>query len=420
MLNGSSEFGHPCLVDLTGCPAATTPLVRATRQGENTPYKEDLLQVIIDSNPAVLPVRDFLPTTSSVVSLGREIELSIGERTGYVDNLLITNEGWLVVVETKLWRNPQSTREVIAQILEYGMALGGIGIRSLEGLLKLPGGTSLREFLQDTPAGEHLIDDFEDVVERRLRRGEMLYLIASDAIRFSVERIADWLNKGGSAPFKFGLVELRFFDMPQGGVLVVPRTLLQTREISRHVVVVDVQGPGADHATVVVQDKSGDAAGHQPRTQRTVKTASTPMTAERLIAGVKDRFGQASSDTVERILQTLDATELETRPTATGLHYGVVCPPESAVFYPLLAVTVNGAWSHPPYAAIAILGADNYVQHKLRLNDVGLFYRPEEASDPSKRRHDLTVAYKSLAGAEERLAHAITLTANTLIQRVSS
>ena len=94
------------------------------------------------------------------------------------------------------------------------------------------------------PDGGSVVDDFEDALERYLRRGELLYLIVSDGIRNSVERITHWLNEGGSAPFKFGLVELRFFELGSGDMFVVPRTLLKTREVSRHVVVVDVQGLG--------------------------------------------------------------------------------------------------------------------------------------------------------------------------------
>ena len=77
-------------------------------------------------------------------SLGKEIEIDIGGgQLGYIDNLLVTNEGKLVIVETKLWRNPDSTREVVAQILQYGMALSALTVRALEAKVKLPVGQTM-------------------------------------------------------------------------------------------------------------------------------------------------------------------------------------------------------------------------------------------------------------------------------------
>ena len=57
-------------------------------------------------------------------SLGREVTVDLGNRLGRIDNLLVTNDGYLVIVETKLYRNPEGVREVIVQTLQYGMAVG--------------------------------------------------------------------------------------------------------------------------------------------------------------------------------------------------------------------------------------------------------------------------------------------------------
>ncbi|MFC6463355.1 hypothetical protein ACFP76_23215 [Paracoccus aerius] len=42
---------------------------------------------------------------------------------GRIDNLLLTPAGLPVVVECKLWRNPQARREVVGQVLEYAREL---------------------------------------------------------------------------------------------------------------------------------------------------------------------------------------------------------------------------------------------------------------------------------------------------------
>ncbi|QDB99297.1 hypothetical protein [Mesorhizobium sp. 8] len=38
-------------------------------------------------------------------------------RHGFIDNLCVTASGDIVVIETRLWRNPQMRREVVAQLI---------------------------------------------------------------------------------------------------------------------------------------------------------------------------------------------------------------------------------------------------------------------------------------------------------------
>ena len=51
--------------------------------------------------------------------MNREVSVS----SGSIDNLYITIDGQICVVETKLWRNPEAHRTVIAQIISYAKAL---------------------------------------------------------------------------------------------------------------------------------------------------------------------------------------------------------------------------------------------------------------------------------------------------------
>ncbi len=52
--------------------------------------------------------------------------------SGFVDNLMITPSGGLVVVETKLWRNPEARREVVGQVLDYAKDLSRWGYEDLQ------------------------------------------------------------------------------------------------------------------------------------------------------------------------------------------------------------------------------------------------------------------------------------------------
>jgi hypothetical protein len=381
-------------------------------------YYEDSLQALIAHSPSLLPIRDFLPSTTSVISLATEVPLDIGGKEGFIDNLLVTNEGRLVLVETKLWRNPESTREVIAQVLQYGMALTALSLREVEARLSLPNARTVRDFAAREGGLTGMVEDFEDALERHLRRGELLYLIAADGISVSVERLAHWLDEGGSAPFKLGLVELRLFDTGDDRVIVVPRTLVKTREVSRHVVTVDIAGGAAVGATARVVDELKPLSGPGSQTQRTVKPEGPAMTRDSLVASVRGRSGPVAAECLGRILDLMMAAGLDSKATSTALQFGILTATDESTFQSIISCTDHGAWSHPPFSIIDIIGDEEFVKHKLRMNEVAPFYRPEHAKDPSKRRHELVPGYAALVGKEDRLVEAVRATRDVIAQQL--
>ena len=82
-------------------------------------FTEDMLQKIIYEEPSILPTNEIDGVFANLVPIGREIPVDLGNTTGYIDDLFISSKGFLVIVETKLWRNPESRREVIGQIIDY-------------------------------------------------------------------------------------------------------------------------------------------------------------------------------------------------------------------------------------------------------------------------------------------------------------
>ena len=83
--------------------------------GEHIPLKqvdfndkqiaETWLQDALSKSPDLLPVADINSSFTPLISLGREIDS--------IDNLYISPNGRITIVETKLWRNPEATREYI-------------------------------------------------------------------------------------------------------------------------------------------------------------------------------------------------------------------------------------------------------------------------------------------------------------------
>jgi len=101
---------RPAIV-IPGVPVRT--LERLPRV--HTTFDERFLQDLLADHPELLPVHDVRDDAGSLLCIGREVAVS----SGAIDNLYLSTEGYPVIVETKLWRNPQARREVLSQTLDY-------------------------------------------------------------------------------------------------------------------------------------------------------------------------------------------------------------------------------------------------------------------------------------------------------------
>ena len=415
--------GMPALIaNSPTLPLILEPLKRISFLAKDSgTFPESYLQELLDLEPRLLPVRDFYQTVTSLFSLGREIPVDLGGHQGYIDNLFVTNDAHLVLVETKLHRNPTGIREVVAQTFQYGEAINRMSLMQLEECIR-KGDRKSRQILNagetilarvneraetDDPGG--LIEDFEDKLETHIRTGNLLYLIVADGIRASVERMTYWLNEiAGSAPHKFGLIELRFYKCADGKSVVIPRTLVRTKEISRHVIEVNIQGEGGK-ATAVVKEQSEAESGGTSIAERPVRTAGPPLTKDRLLAEAKAKSNDAYV-VVEELVHALDSLGLDTRALGSTLQYGLLYPKPDGDFYPLISLQPSSLWSHIPTKLIAVLGDAAFVEHKRALNAVAPFYRPGEVNDPAKKMSELMPPYELLKGRVRQLVDAIRAT----------
>jgi hypothetical protein len=77
----------------------------------NQQFTETLLQKLVFEEPRLLSTEEVDSDYSNLISLCREVPV----RSGSIDALYITPEGRTCLVETKLWRNPEAHRTVIAR-----------------------------------------------------------------------------------------------------------------------------------------------------------------------------------------------------------------------------------------------------------------------------------------------------------------
>lgn len=201
-------------------------------------YSEEWLQNLLYRHPAALPVEDIDNSFSGMVPVCREMATPAGP----IDVVYITKEGRPVIVEAKLWRNPESRRKVIGQILDYAKELSAWDFATFDAAVRqarrAEDGAAPRGLLElaGIETGTQEAARFHDSLTRSLRRGDLLLLIVGDGIREGVGAITNFLDRNGSLHFTFGLVEMAIFRMPDGGQLVQPRILAQSTIIKRIVV----------------------------------------------------------------------------------------------------------------------------------------------------------------------------------------
>lgn len=203
-------------------------------------FDETKLQELIHNHPEVLPIHEIEPGFGSVISVCREMPTSHGP----IDNLLITEEGNIVLVEVKLWRNPEARRKVVAQALDYASCLFEMSYEEFEATaLKGIFGDGVKPetlyaLLNEKDANQESV--FAEAIEANLRRGRILILVVGDGIRSEAMRLTGLFQQHAGAHFTFALVELSLYELGAGGdILVCPRTLMQTQMMQRVVVEID-------------------------------------------------------------------------------------------------------------------------------------------------------------------------------------
>lgn len=223
-----------------------------------TPFTESEIQDMLEFQTDFLPVEELDALFSPACCIGREVPTSAGP----IDLLFVSSGGYLTVVETKLWRAPEARRKVVGQIVDYAKELVHWTYTDLERRFQKYAESrkidekSLHKYVSRSTRTRSRKADFHDTVSRCLSRGRFQLLIVGDGIRESVEEIADFLAQTPSLQFTLGLVELACYrgELNNGdeALIVVPRVVTKTTEITRAVVRIEMTSETADKVSVGV------------------------------------------------------------------------------------------------------------------------------------------------------------------------
>jgi hypothetical protein len=207
------------------------------------PKDEDWLQDLLYRHPELLPVDEFDEMFAPAIPLGREV----ASGRGPMDNLFVSPAGGITLVETKLWKNPEKHRTVVAQIIDYAKELATWDYDDLASAV-LASSRSRKEL--ENPSLEEKVllalqsnsvspVDFQESVEKNLRAGEFLLLIVGDRISPNIALLTKAIHSAPGLKFTLGLVELRLYPLASGTdwpLIVVPDVVGRTVEKLRGIV----------------------------------------------------------------------------------------------------------------------------------------------------------------------------------------
>lgn len=222
----------PFLIDSN---STTRPLIRLNY---NEGFSEQWLQEQLFNNPHSLPFGEINPSYREVVPLCMEMNTGAGP----IDIVYVTPQGKVVIVETKLWRNPEARRKVIGQILDYAKELQTWSYSDLQREVSRRVGTKgnipyalVKESFPSTDEAE-----FVDGVSNSLTQGDFMLIIAGDGIRSDTQAMVQYLDNTANMKFTLAMIEAAVYQTKDKDLTFIqPRTLFQTREIQRTVYVSD-------------------------------------------------------------------------------------------------------------------------------------------------------------------------------------
>lgn len=288
------QFCTPHLVNASGA----TPLERVVFDDRS--IREGWFQDLLYKNPSLIPIDEIEEVFGPLVAVARELPTEAGP----VDVVYINPRGYITLVETKLFRNPEARREVVAQILDYASAMSGWTYQDLCYAVRLkrrmddgsPIGPSTPIEGDDDPivplVRHHPDFDevrFIDAVTKNLAQGRFLLLVAGDGIQHGVEQLGDTLAAAPALGFTFALLEIALFKTgtAEGSMVAQPRVLARTREVVRAVVELRAPLSSKDVSVTLPEVVYGEDGGKR---RRLTEEAMFETIAESLGTPVVEQF----------------------------------------------------------------------------------------------------------------------------------
>lgn len=198
---------------------------------------EGWLQNLLAKHPSALPTADIEPIYAPLFLIGQEIQTE----NGRIDIMYVTPSGHLVIVETKLWSNPDARRAVVGQILEYATAVKNWDYEKVNQAYQAYNKTRTSLFDALVAAGHKEASDqieFIDVLNKNIRKARFLLMIVGDGIHENVEQLVEYTADMIDMHHNIALCELEIYKIGTSKI-VIPHLTAHTKIVKRTVVSIE-------------------------------------------------------------------------------------------------------------------------------------------------------------------------------------
>ena len=247
--------------------------------------KEEEIQEILANNPEiVLNIPELeLEETARVISC-REFPTPRGN----IDVLYLTSAGEIVIVETKLIKNPESTRTVVAQAVDYVKSLSGIKVDDFMSKL-------MQRKILDSSMG--IGENVKIYLSQNLKNGYFKVVILGDFINPGILGMVESIQAAPHLAFSIYMVEINARDY-DGDISLIPIVLANTLEVERSVIRLEIS-PANQEVIITSEIPSKESKGNKPKKNWNEYLESIdPKKYSRLIDKFKNEWEKEFPNTV--------------------------------------------------------------------------------------------------------------------------
>lgn len=310
-------------------------------------FDERFIQELLVGHPELLPAATLRPDVGDLICIGREVPT---RDSGIIDNLYLTTSGYIVVVETKLWRNPQSRREVVSQVLDYvkDVVTRDFGwlesvweaFRKERGLPPQP----LLEAMGEAGDDEYDESEFADRVHRVIDRGDIIALIVGDGIDTRLQQLVSHLCRDSAhLRYSLGLVSLRCYQWPdRDEMLVLPELVQEVEPVQRAYVRIEMDAALAEQTRVVSVAEQDD--GDEKK-----RPGRSTLSEDDLYEALATSLGADDTNRVRTFVGEMEAAGLEADYKSAAVMLKVPDPSGEANGSSLLAIEKAGRIYNPDH-----------------------------------------------------------------------
>jgi hypothetical protein len=253
MLN--RQYVNPLVITKSGDKESVSRLLHIGR--DEQVHSEAWFQEMLFNHPYLLPAAEIEPTFHSLEAVAKELPVA-GDSA---DLMFINPDGCIALVETKLFRNQEAKRDVLAQIIEYASTLSGWTYEQFVQAIKQANKSADEDPLVETmrrsvPDGSFDKGRFIERVARNLQLGRLLLLIVGDEIRDEVERMVRFVHRTPHLHFTLGLIEIALFkENGADRIFVQPTVVAQTQLEIREVIEIRLPEGASMHIEVKPEER---------------------------------------------------------------------------------------------------------------------------------------------------------------------